>query len=112
MKAHLTTRIEHTIKFYTQEKFANMDVFGLSDLFTFNYAKEFIEIRLAFSDLGNQTRLTNIVPTVLSEWDLKDLNEIIEDRTILTPMKLYTVLIYLVNKEIMPPGDYIIDFNK
>lgn len=108
MKPQLTTKIEHTINFYTNENFARLNVFGLSDLFTFNYAKEFVKLNINLPN--SNVSFNNIMPTPLSDWDLGELDQIIKDGNISTQTQLYPMLVYLVNKEVLPAGDYVISF--
>lgn len=118
MKPSFTTKIEHTINFYSLPNLSAMGFYGLKDVFISAFYKEFYEEDVsgrdrAFAVLDSHPKMrlsfANVSQELMDGSDLKLLGSSLDSPNF-SGMDVRLVLQYLVNKEVLPPGNFVVTF--
>lgn len=114
MKPSFTTQIEHTINFFTSPELASMGFLGLRDTFIVNFHKYYEgeeDLNFVVQDGHPKMKLhfRQISPERLSDTDEKLLNSFSAKEEV-SGSDIGLVLQYLVNKNILPPGNFVVTF--
>ena len=111
MNPVIKTKIIHTLYFYTPTYQSNYNIGGLEDLINFHTKKKIEFKLLGFNDSTYNETLNNITPETFDDFAKQSLDLIIRNAEI-NPYDLRVIIQWLVNKEVLPAGDYIVDIKK
>lgn len=111
MKPSFTTRVEHTINFFSSPDVAPMGFLGLRDTFLAYMPDVSCDFEVENYHPKMKLQFNNIYPSALDEMDMRMLKSFGCEGQV-AAMDLRIILQYLVNKEVLPAGDYVVTFKE
>lgn len=114
MKASFTTTVTHTINFYSSPDLACRGYLGLRDLFFAHFPTTEGSFDVLEAEHKLELRFKDVTPSALDEMDLKMLQSFCEgeDDKKISKNDLRMIINYLVNKEVLPSGDFTVTFKE
>lgn len=114
MKANFTTTVTHTINFYSSPDLACRGYLGLRDLFFAHLPTTGGSFEVLDAEYKLQLSFKDVMPSALDEMDLRMLESFCEgeDDKKISKNDLRMIIQYLVNKEVLPSGDFTVTFKE